>query len=631
MLLAGVWAWWARQEGAYFVTVLLPGAIVLGAALALMLLFAPSGPDLRRSRLPAIGLVALIGLGLWSISSALWSPAPSTAIIDGQRILTYALAFALGLWVRTLVGRRSWLVLVPIVVATVFAGATAVVGLLTGNDPREFLDLEGALKYPLGYRNANAAFFVVAAFAALGMASHAALDWRARGIALAVATLSIDLAILSQSRGSVPATVLATVVFILLAPVRVRGLLWVALAALPAVATVPAMSDLFTAASDEGVRNVALELHRAGDAVVITTGVALIAGLLAAKLEPRLPGLARAGKRSNRVVAVGFATIAVGCAIAFVVAVGDVGQWVDDRVDELSGGTPDFSSEESRFSLTAGSERGDLWRIAIDDAADEPLLGSGGGGYQYSMLRQVDYEFEARDAHSVELEILTELGAPGLLLLLTAIGAAAAAAWGARRLGAEPATVSAAALACATYWLAHSSIDWFWAYPAVTAPTLALLGAAAAPAVTAVAGRARTLRILLLAGVSAFALSVVPPFLSDRYVDSAFESWRSDLDGAYTDLGRAQDLNPLNDFSHLAEGAIARAAGDRERALEALSDAVDAVPEEFAGHYLLASLHAESDRQTARAEISRALELNPMNEQVRQLAKRLRVPVPKRP
>ena len=87
-----------------------------------------------------------------------------------------------------------------------------------------------------------------------------------------------------------------------------------------------------------------------------------------------------------------------------------------------------------------------------------------------------------QDAHSVELEILSELGIPGLALFLVAIAGATIGAWHGRRLGGAEARLAACSLAVGAYWLGHASLDWFWAYAGVTAPVFCLLGSAAAPA-----------------------------------------------------------------------------------------------------------------------------------------------------
>ncbi len=213
-LLAIVWSWWAAKDGAFFETVLLPGTILLCATMALLAWTSPWRGSLWRSRPATIALGSLIGLGAWAALSALWSPVPDVAIGDGQRILTYALAFGLGIWLCNLLAPRLHLALVPLAVAGAFGGVVAVVGMLTGDDVGRYLD-EGTLEFPLGYRNANAAFFAIAMWPALGLASHRASPWPDAGAALATATLCLELAMLSQSRGSLAGGAVALCVYLL--------------------------------------------------------------------------------------------------------------------------------------------------------------------------------------------------------------------------------------------------------------------------------------------------------------------------------------------------------------------------------------------------------------------------------
>ena len=232
-----------------------------------------------------------------------------------------------------------------------------------------------------------------------------------------------------------------------------------------------------------------------------------------------------------------------------------------------------------------------------------------------------------RDAHSVELELLSELGIVGFALFATFLIAAIVGVLRARRLGPSAAALAAIALASATYWLVHTSVDWFWPYPAVTAPVIALLGAAVAPAVRTQARRAglRWRRGVAIGAIALLALSAVPPFLAQRYVNDAYASWRTDLDRAYDDLDQARSLNKLTDLPDLAEGSIASAAGDRERALAAFRAAEQQRPEEWATHYLLANIERHTDRQAAIAQIQQALRLNPLDTDIAALAEKLGV------
>lgn len=625
-LLSIVWAWWATKEGAYFPVVLLPGTIVLCLGATLLAGFAPWRAKLLHARPVGIALAALAALGVWSLLSALWSPAPDVAIEDGQRILVYALAFGLGIWLCSLLGPRMEMSIAPIVIAAAFAGLATIFSLTTGDTPRELFELDGTLDYPLGYRNANAAFFAIALFPAITLAAQRDLDWRLRAAAFATASVAIDLVLFSQSRASMPALLAGLVVFILFSPVRVRALSWLALAVLPALALIPSIATVYTTANDEGIRNIVGEMHTAGLMLGAVALIALVAGAFAARLESSAPGLGATDPRSNGRVARVLAAAAAVVAIGFVVAVGNPVDWIGDRAEEFeSAGTPNAEDQSSRFTFNAGSNRYDLWRVALDDFAEDPLFGDGGGGYQYTYLLKRDAETQnAHDAHSVELELLAELGLPGLLLFACVIGGAALGILRARRLGPAAGAIGAAALASGTYWLAHSSLDWFWPYPAVTAPTMALLGAACGPAVLTIGARSRVWwRPWLIVGLGVLALSTVPLWLSQRYVDNASKVWPQDLERAYDDLDRAQDLNPLSDWPILVEGEIAKEAGDTERAIEAFTRATNKRPEEYAGYYRLAELRLETNPTLARNEVRVALEHNPLDANVRRLAKRL--------
>jgi len=633
LLLGATWAWWAWQDGAYFAVVLLPGTVLLCAGAALLIGFAPLRIDLRLSKPVIVALVALVALAAWAALSALWSPAPDTAVGDGQRIAVYALAFGLGVVVCNLLGPRMKLSLLPLAFAGAFAGVATIIALHGADRALDVLETDGTLDFPLGYRNANAAFFAVAMFPALGLAADRDYDWRLRALSLGTATLCIDLLLLSQSRASIPAMAIALVVYTLASPYRVCALCWLLLATLPALGVLPALTDLYHAAGDAGDRLLGLtdEMQHAAAMTALTSIVAIAVGAVAAFFERRLPGVGRNPARGNRAVLIGLAGLALAGLVGFVVAVGNPATWVSDRAHEFRySGTPDLSGESSRFGLNLGSNRYDAWRVALLEVEDAPLNGGGGGAYQYAYLQRRDTPTQnLRDAHSVEMELLSELGIVGLVLFVVTLGAATIGVLRARKLGPAASGIGAIALASATYWLIHTSVDWFWPYPAVTAPVLGLLGCACAPAVRAqVRSRARSpFRIGVIVAVVLLAMSAVPPFLSQRYVDDAYDEWRTDLPRAYDDLDRARSLNRLSDLPLLAEGSIAQASGDQDRALSAFREAEAKRPEEWATHYLLAELQLRSDRAAARDQIRQALSLNPLDPQIRALARKLDVPV----
>src|SRR5688572_21390681 len=275
-VMSAVWVWWACKEGAYFGAVMYPGLVVLCAGLILAGSRAAWSGALVLSTPSKLALGGLLGLGTWSALSAMWSPAPDIAIADAQRILGYAIAFGLGIWLRVLLRARSELALVPLALAGLVAGGYTVAVLLTGEDFGRYVD-RGTLQFPLGYRNANAAFFLIAMLPAAMLATARTLDWRIRGVALASATLCLELAMLSQSRASVVAAGVALALLLIASRERARTAGWLLLAIVPAIVVVPAVSDLFATGDTEAYAGTA-ELRTAGRAALGGFLISLVVG-----------------------------------------------------------------------------------------------------------------------------------------------------------------------------------------------------------------------------------------------------------------------------------------------------------------------------------------------------------------
>jgi O-antigen ligase len=114
-------------------------------------------------------------------------------------------------------------------------------------------------------------------------------------------------------------------------------------------------------------------------------------------------------------------------------------------------------------------DRASYWSGARETAAAHPLGGTGAGTYG---LVHVQWPY-ARDAHSLYLQALSELGVPGLLLLVLFVTFPLVVAVR-RGLAAPAAGLAVFAL--------HAGVDWDWQLPAVTVAALALMAAATRPA-----------------------------------------------------------------------------------------------------------------------------------------------------
>jgi hypothetical protein len=113
-----------------------------------------------------------------------------------------------------------------------------------------------------------------------------------------------------------------------------------------------------------------------------------------------------------------------------------------------------------------------IWSVARQAAVANPVLGIGAGGFDRVWWRDRPVRRGAREAHSLYLETLAELGPLGVALLGTALAVPLVAAARARRAPLVPAAAGAY-----TAYLVHAGVDWDWEVPAVTLAALACAGA----------------------------------------------------------------------------------------------------------------------------------------------------------
>ncbi len=626
LLLASLalFGWWGWKQGAYFGPVFYPGAIALFLLIGLALLLVPLPGRLDLYARLALGAAA--GLALWTLLSILWTPTPAAALADAERVFAYTGLFGLGLWGTRLLGKQMTAALLPVAIAGTLVGIATVVAIGTGSDFNWYLHEDATLRFPIGYRNANAAFFLTCLWPLIGLAAHNEWRWQLRAALVAAATLLLELAVIAQSRGSLPAAAVALLAILIISPHRLRTAVLVGLAALPVLPALPALLDVYRhGAANPGVVPL---LHDAAKAIALSTvGSLLLASLALGLAYPRLR-LGPTRVRAISWVAGALATLVVlAGGAAFVAKHGGPIGFVDQRVKEFGKvGYPDLRSQGIRYGANVGSNRHDFWRVGLDEAADKPLLGGGAGSFQIAYLERRRSGESPRDPHSLIVRVASELGLPGLILLAAFVVGCLGAAIRARRGGMIAAGLVAAALAGGVQWFVQGSYDWFWQYPGVSAPAFYLLGVAAGPAL---AGRRlgsapRPARWALAAALAAVALTAVPLFISDRYSQRGITEARSDPHVAIRDLGRAADLNPYSDLPLIDRGAVAASLGDRALAVRSFREAIERVPDNYASHWFLARQLLRSDPAAARRALNRALQLNPHGPEVLALQRRLR-------
>ena len=537
--------------------------------------------------------------------------------------------FGLGLWATHLLGRNMRAALAPVALAGALVGIATVVVLATGTDVTWYLHEDATLRFPIGYRNADAAFFLICLWPLLAL-TVSDWPWQARAALVAMGTVLVELAFLCQSRGSIPAAALAALVYLAITRNRLRAAIAIGLVVLPAIPALPTLLEVYRHGQADAA--VVPLLRDSARAIGATGLLSLLVGMVAfAVVEPRLRVAERTSGLIARVAAVAALAVVLVGGAAFVARHGGPIGFVDQRVSEFGKvGYPDLHGQGIRYGANIGSNRHDFWRVAYREGLDHPLLGGGGGSFEPTYLEKRLSEESPEDPHSVEALMFGELGLPGLLLLIAFAVSAALAAIRSRRLGPAAAGLVAGALAGATQWLTQTSYDWLWNYPGVSAPAMFLLGAAAAPALLGLStGRARAIRMAAGVALVVLALFTVPLFLSARYLQRSYAEAADEPRQGIVDLGRAADYDPLDADPLLIKATVESRLGEGDAAVADLREAIDREPRNDEAHYLLARELAATDPRAAAAAARRAHELNPRDPSIDALLRRLTTQEPR--
>jgi tetratricopeptide (TPR) repeat protein len=612
---------WAANQAGYPVTHWAPGGLIVLALLAMTVWIVP--PRLHElTPTVRIALGCLAAYTALSFLSILWAGTPGDAWEGADRTLLYLLVFALFVGWRQRGASAAALLLLWTLALTVLAAVAALH--IAGASSSELVSLipGGRLGYPTGYPNANAAQWLMAFWPALLLARSERLHWALRGLLAGSAVLLAQVALLSQSRGSLYATPVMLVFVFALLPGRVRTFALL----VPVVAGIGASAHAVLAVGDH-LRDgevVPATLHHAVAAIFVAAAAVALAVALGAAIESRSSLSEPNRKRFQTGVTAGamialLAVIAGGLAVA-----GNPVKRVEKGWDSFKGGYGQQTG--SRLVSGLGSNRYDFYRVAIDEFLAHPIVGIGADNFQAQYLVHGRSEETPRYPHSVELRTLTQTGLIGALLALTGLISALVACARAARVG-EPLArhVAAAAVAGFAYWLLHGSIDWFWEFAGLGAPAFALLGMACSlapsPAGEASApGRSPALRVpprgaplaigaFFIVGAT---LSLGTPWLSQLQIESAARIWTHDPQTAYARLRSAARLNPLSDRADVVAGGIALRFEDLTRAESDFSSALDRAPEDaYATLERGAIASAKGQRSAALGLLTRAVRLSP--------------------
>jgi hypothetical protein len=576
-----------------------------------------------------LGLLA--AFAAWTALSLIWTESAEQTATELARVGTYLGIFALALAVQ---GEGRWRYLLHGV--TTGVAIVCAIAVLSRVEPTWFdhpgagrflpgIQIASRLAYPLNYSSG------LGAFAAIGLPLLLAATSSARTIAvqaLAAAALPVVALTLwlTTSSLSVPAAAIALAAFFVLAPDRLPKLA-------TAVVAGAGSAILFAAeeqrdALDRGLPTPAAQ-HQGDELLaiilVVCAGVALIHAAIALAVRyGRRPAWLEVPRQQATVAAV----VAVASILIIALATGLPGelseQWETFK-SRSSTVRPDESTRGRQILDFSGSGRYQFWESAVDANATDPLLGIGAGTFQFWWTEHGSYYGPTRDAHSLYIETLGELGVVGLVL----IGGFSLAVLGigtARVLRAPPElrlAIAAATAGCAAF-AATAMVDWTWELAVLPGVFLALAAVVVGGGVEAARPRRRRGRSapflrrhgerVVIAAVSIVALVAISlPLASAAAVQRSQEDVADgDLDAALADAREAVAVQPYAAAPRIQEALVLEERGKLAAAAATAREATRRESSNWSNWLILSRLEARAGHARASLEAYReARSLNP--------------------
>jgi O-antigen ligase len=624
LVVAGTLAASPLAFGYYSLTIWAP--LGIGSIVLLVALVCATPP-----RLGGVARVAVAGgslLLVLSFVSLLWAQSTDSAWSSANLMAVYAVVFAIGL---TAIRDRvtAWMVIL-ILGAPALVSALVLSGeFLTGDGGGAFRD--GRLNAPMGYTNATAALLVMGIWPWLALAESARRPL-GRAAAVSAAALIASTALLTQTRAVLLAAGIAIVIGLVVDPQRRRRAGNVLIVLIAVIAGSPWTLAVYSSTGPS-------HLSTPRSHVLVATGLALIgtsllAGLIGRGAPVIWRDLAPRWRRSlawrlssGLVVVVAIAAGATGLVLRSQIAA----QWHDFTTNT------DEPSTSDRFLALGGGYRDDIWRIAVEEFLDEPLGGVGAGNYADQEYRRRSRLVHVSTPHSLELQMLAELGfggAIGLTLFVAAIFAAALIGRRSREPSDTGPALRFAAIGMFAAWLAGTSVDWLYNFPGLTGS--ALLAAAVlvvpapfnSPAVTTGARPRGSARGRVMLTFSVGALAVVAASLGRQYIAVLYSDSGQALTPrhpvrALRELRIADSLDPWSMQIHYAEAAAYARLDDYTDARDALLHAQRLEPDNYVPPALLGDLAIRAGLpRVALTEYRLALRLDPLEPALRAAVRR---------
>jgi O-antigen ligase len=612
----------AYDNGAYALTSQATAAIVVWWAIMLAGL---AGLVEIESLSPASRWVAsaLAGLTAWTFVSTYWSSSAEVSIAELDRMLLY-----LGLFLLVALLVRPGMIDNWANGLACGISAVAVVALASRFFPSLFSErglatflpaAQTRLSFPLGYWNGLAIFCALAVPLLLRI-SLVAQEPLLRGVALAPLPANAAVIFLASSRGGVAALAIGTVVFVVASPRRWALVATVAVAAGGSAAAIAVLLARPELANGPLAGHTARSEGRSAAWLIVL--VCLVTAACFALVCRRWPAplVPSEGFGRGVVIALLFLML-VGVAVAHPIRRFDAFK-ASPEAYHLSG-----SGGFVRAHLLSGngSGRWQFWASAIDEWRTAPWIGRGAGSFEAWWAAHGTLGVFVKDAHSLYLETLGELGIIGLALLLAAlVGGIVAGVARIKRTTGNVRITTASLLAVLIAYVVAAAIDWIWELTVVSIVAVVCLALLVqTPIPRSARGRAttrspirrrRSAALGLVSVVAALAILIeVDQLLSQTAIrNSQAAAAHHQLSHAFQDAVDARNLQPWAATPYLQAALVSELQGRLVTASDAIDKATVRAPDDW--RLWLVRARIETKRgliQAAVKSLHRAQELNP--------------------
>lgn len=438
-------------------------AVIIGTTLGVFTL-----EPATRATLALAGLLA--GLCLWTFASVLWSPSAEASFNEFNRVSLF-----LGVFVLTAIAAKRdaldrWcdglaiaaaLIAIVALVSRFFPGSFSDQGLQT-----QLPSVAERLSFPTGYWNGLAIFVALSIPLLLRAAVSGRQAW-VQAIAVAPLPAIVSVAFLASSRGGALTGALGIIVFLALTENRWRVSMAVLCAAAGSSAAIAVLL-----ARDELVNGPAALfstdlVESQGRSAALMIGLACLAsGALYAGIRALSPRLALKPKPW---LGWSIAGVLLAAAITSAMLSHPGRQFESFKQRPTVDTLPARDFARSHLLSARGNGRWQFWGSSIRQYESNAVLGGGAGSYGAWWLEHTDFTYSIKDAHSLYLESLGELGIPGFLLVLGVLGGGIGVGVSRSRKSVGDEKVALGALTgVAAGFAVAAGIDWMWELSAVT-------------------------------------------------------------------------------------------------------------------------------------------------------------------